>query len=497
MILSKRGSTDPSQSQKGAGLTMTVLRTGVYPGVTPRLMRTAPSGASPAWESRADYERTGGYQSLAGGLHGSALIDAVAASGLRGRGGAAFPLARKLAAVTAQPGEHVVLVNGEEGEPASVKDRWLLRTRPHLVLDGALLAARAVSARAVYVYVSDSAAAVSLDAAVAELGAGRGTGGRGGAGGGGGAGAGGDPLGDTSVRVFQVGPSYVAGEETAAVNAVNGHPAKPSDKPPRPFEEGVGGRPTLVSNAETIANLPAIAAQAVAGDTPSAGTFLLTLGGAVARPGLYEVPFGVTAGEITAAFGGVTAASGDAGGPAPAGYVMGGYFAGLVSARGGGLALDYDGLRAAGTGLGCGAVTVLGPGDCPVRAAALLLGYFGRENAGQCGACFNGTAAMAGVAAALGRGDARPADVGRLRGWSGFLPGRGACGTLDGAANVAASLLREFGADVESHLARGCPSCAETDFLAPARPFALVPDSITPGSISPDSTASRAEEAIA
>lgn len=212
-----------------------------------------------------------------------------------------------------------------------------------------------------------------------------------------------------------------------------------------------------MSNAETIANLPAIAAQAATGQALSAGTFLLTLGGAVARPGLYEVPFGVTIGEITAALGGVTAVRdgtavrGGAGDPEPAGYVMGGYFAGLVNVRGG-LALDYDGLRAAGTGLGCAAITVLGPGECPVRAAALLLGYFGRENAGQCGACFNGTAAMAGVAAALGRGDARPADA-------------------------------------ESHLARGCPSCAETDFLAPASPFALVPDSITPDSIAPGSIA--------
>ncbi|HEY1704642.1 MAG TPA: hypothetical protein VGG75_33510 [Trebonia sp.] len=171
----------------------------------------------------------------------------MAASGLRGRGGAAFPLARKLAAVAAQSGEHVVLVNGEEGEPASVKDRWLLRTRPHLVLDGALVAARAVSARAVCVYVSDSAAAVSLDAAVAELGTRRGTGR--GTGRDTGGGASGGLLGEMSVRVFQVGPSYVAGEETAAVNAVNGQPAKPSDKPPRRSRRAsAGGRlwcPTL------------------------------------------------------------------------------------------------------------------------------------------------------------------------------------------------------------------------------------------------------------
>jgi len=233
---------------------MLTLTTGAHPAVRPRLIRGQDS-----WEDRGAYEACGGYQP---GLVGADLIDAVAASGLRGRGGAAFPVARKLATLTRQPGEKIVLVNGEEGEPASVKDRWLLRARPHLVIDGALRAAQAVGAGTVYFYVSDAAAAASLDAAVAELDAPR-----------------------VELRVFQVEPGYVAGEETAAVNAVNGRPAKPSEKPPRPFEEGVRRLPTLVSNAESIANLPGIAA----GDV-SAETFLMTLGGAVARPGLYEVP---------------------------------------------------------------------------------------------------------------------------------------------------------------------------------------------------------------
>ena len=125
---------------------------------------------------------------------------------------------------------------------------------------------------------------------------------------------------------------------------------------------------------------------------------------------------------------------------------------------------------------------MLGPGDCPVGAAALVLGYFGRQNAGQCGSCFNGTAAMAGVAAALARGEAGEADIRRLEHWSGFLRGRGACGTLDGAAGVAASLLREFPGEVREHRQRGCPLCAETDLAATASPFALSPDSITPAS---------------
>jgi NADH:ubiquinone oxidoreductase subunit F (NADH-binding) len=191
----------------------------------------------------------------------------------------------------------------------------------------------------------------------------------------------------------------------------------------------------------------------------------------VPRPGLYEVPFGIPVGEATEVLGGLA-------GPAR-GYVMGGYFAGLLNARGHDLPLDYDALRAAGSGLGCGAVTVLGPDDCPVGVAALLLAYFGRENAGQCGSCFNGTAAMAGVAAALARGEAGPAEIRRLEYWCGFLPGRGACATLDGAVNVAAMLLREFPADVDAHQRDACPACAATDFLSTDSPFACDPDEIT------------------
>lgn len=443
------------------GTEVPALRTGVFPGVTPRLIR-----ADPGWESRADYERAGGYRDPSGAE--GALAGAIESSGLRGRGGAAFPLARKLAAVAARPGPRAVLVNGEEGEPASVKDRWLLRARPHLVLDGALLAARAAGAASVYVYVSDADAARSLEAALAELG---GT--------------------EPAVTVVRTGPSYVAGEETAAVNAVNGNPAKPSDKPPRPFEAGIGGRPTLVSNAETIANLPAIARQAAAGEDPSAGTFLLTLGGAVSRPGLYEVPFGVTIGEAVTVLGG----SDNSNKQAP-GYVMGGYFAGLLNERGRDLPLDYDALKAAGSGLGCGAVTVLGPGDCPVAAAALLLSYFGRENAGQCGSCFNGTAAMAGVAVALARGETGPAGLRSLEHWASFLPGRGACATLDGAAGIAATLLREFPDAVESHMIRSDPRCAGADFVSPAAPFAADPDPITPRAGVPAANGTRRPEAV-
>ena len=419
---------------------MPALTTGAYPGITPRLLVPDLGGTGQGRESRGDYEARGGYRP---GLAGQDLIDAVGAAGLRGRGGAAFPLARKLAAVASQrgqPGDRVVVVNGEEGEPTSVKDRWLLRTRPHLVIDGALRAASAVGAATAYIYVSDGAAAASVRAALAEL---DGTAGH-----------------NVTVQLHQVEPGYVAGEETAAVNALNGRPAKPSEKPPRPFEEGVGRLPTLVSNVETIANLPGIAA----GTTKAADTFLMTLGGACARPGLYEVPFGISIGEAVRALGGEACGT--------RGYLMGGYFAGLLNARGHQLPLDYDALTAAGSGLGCGAVTVLGPDDCPVGVTAQLLAYFARENAGQCGSCFNGTAAMSGVAAALAGGLAGDADLRRLHSWCDSLPGRGACGTLDGAVNIARSALREFPEVVDAHLRERCARCAGTDFTALTVPFA-------------------------
>jgi NADH:ubiquinone oxidoreductase subunit F (NADH-binding) len=433
---------------------MPSLNTGIHPAVSPRLMLPEPGQG--AREDRAAYEARGGYSGGPGGyLEGEDLISAVAESGLRGRGGAAFPLGVKLAAVASQPGDHVLVVNGEEGEPASIKDRWLLRSRPHLVLDGALRAASAMGAVTAYVYVSDDLAVESIRTALAEL----------------------DEL-PVPVHVRTVPHSYVAGEETAAVRAINGGPAKPSDKPPRPFEEGVAGRPTLVSNVETIANLPRIAAAAGPGQDVSPGrgfgppghgqeTFLMTLTGSCPRPGLYEVPFGGTLGEAAETLGGLTGA--------PRGYLMGGYFAGLLNRRGHGLVLDYDVFRDEGSGLGCGAVIVLGPSDCPVGSAAQVMAYFDRNNAAQCGSCFNGTAAMSGVTSALARGVAGPADVQRLESWAAFLPGRGACATLDGAANVARSLLREFPAEVEAHVRDRCGPCAELDFSAQTPPFAVAP----------------------
>lgn len=409
-----------------------------WPGITPRLLRVGPEGF-------ADYQHAGGYAPLA---DPDQLLAEVEASGLLGRGGAAFPMAVKLRTVRdngAGADGTVVIANGEEGEPASIKDRWLLRNRPHVVLDGLRLAAGIIRADRAVVYVSDSAAAESVERALAEL-AGELTG--------------------VTVELLTVTPGYVAGEETAAVHVVNGGPAKPTDKPPRPFEEGVAGKPTLISNVETLAHLAYLnqhGAQAFRelGTDASPGTFLATITGGGRAPALYELPHGVAFADLLTLHG-----------VSPEhvrGALMGGYFAGLVNRDIVGATLDHESVRALGSGLGCGAIGIL-TDDCPVAVAASVLAYFDRENAGQCGSCFNGTAAMAAVATGLRDGVATEQDVDRLKRWSVVLRGRGACATLDGAANVAASLLAGFPDEVQRHLENGCQTCRSGAFTA-ARPY--------------------------
>jgi NADH:ubiquinone oxidoreductase subunit F (NADH-binding) len=420
-----------------------VITIGSSSGFTPRLLS---DHGGQGREDLAAYRQLGGYRPLAGA---DELLDEVESSGLLGRGGAGFPLAVKVRAVRDNgraAGGAVVVANGEEGEPASIKDRWLLRHRPHLILDGLRLAAAMVGADRTYVYVSDPESARSMDAALAELAPGA--------------------LDGIAVEVRSVEPGYVAGEETAAVRALNGGPAKPTDKPPRPFQEGVGGLPTLVSNVETLASLPHLQRHGSAefrslGTSQSPGSFLVTVTGAGRAPGLYEIPHGLPFTELLALHG----VSPDH----VRGVLMGGYFAGLLDRSVLDATLDYETLRGLGSGLGNGAIAVI-TDDCPLAVAASVLAYFDRENAGQCGSCFNGTAAMAAVAGALRDGTATEEDLARLRRWSVVLRGRGACATLDAATNIAASLLAKFPDVVQSHLHNGCQTCQLGSFTAD-RPY--------------------------
>jgi NADH:ubiquinone oxidoreductase subunit F (NADH-binding) len=383
----------------------------------PHLLGSDPYGI----ETLDCYRAAGGYTRI----DPQTLLARVDASGLRGRGGAAFPLTTKLrsviASATATRLAPVVVANGEEGEPGSVKDRQLMRTRPHLILDGLAHAAAIIGADRAYAYVSDHASADALAEALDAY----------------------PPVVPTTV--VRVDPAYVAGEETAVVRFLDGGPALPVAKPPRPYERGVGGAPTLTSNVETLAHLARLAS-----GVDSTANLLLTIGGSGIEPALVEVTAGTRLRAILAACGWWHAT----------GALMGGLFGGVSGESILDTPVSADALRAAGSALGCGAIHLLAPDDCPVDLAVDALAYLAAESALQCGVCISATAALATTAAALRTGAATAEDLAKIERWVLTLPGRGACGLLDAAARVAGSLLAGFRPLVDTHLDGTCRRCA-------------------------------------
>lgn len=389
---------------------MSAHHAGVHPGIQARLV-IGDSGSRPL---TLDEEfALGTYAPVAT----AGLIDVLERAGLRGRGGSGFPAHIKWRAVAEGAPGRVVVANGEEGEPSSIKDRWLLTNRPHAVIDGLMVAAGAIAAGRAVLYLSHPETVAAVQAALAELRA--------------------VPA-CIDIEVHVVEPRYVAGEETAVCRSINGGPALPMAKPPRPFESGVDGLPTLVTNVETLAHAAWIARNGadqyrMLGTDASPGTGLITLGGACRRPGVYEVPYGPTLGQLIEECG--SGLSGEMGG-----LLSGGWFTGVSTAPLLDVAWCYDAMRAAGSGLGCGAVTILGSEQRIEDVAVQLARWYVEESAKQCGVCINGTAAIADTLALVSAGTADSDAIANLTRWGSSLQGRGACAFLDGAAALARSV---------------------------------------------------------
>lgn len=371
------------------------------------------------------------------GLRGPELIREVERAGLTGRGGAAYPAGKKLRSVRERAGLRgaVVIANGVESEPASAKDASLLARAPHLVLDGIALAAEATSARSAYLCVRRQVQADALAAAIAERG-------------------GYDPV---PVQLALVPERYVSSAESALVRHLNGGPALPGFMPPRPSERGVNGRPTLVSNVETLANLALVSRHGAGwfrsvGTASAPGSALVTVSGAARHPGVYEIAFGTPVRDMLALAGG----GGEIGGVQA--VLAGGYFGSWLP---GGAALTTpaapDTLRAAGASFGAGIFLVLPAEGCGLAETARVVRYLAGQSAGQCGPCLNGLPAIADALEqlAFGAGGAGRSAHGRALRWLrdlfGFVEGRGACHLPDGVARLAASALRVFADDVRRH----------------------------------------------
>jgi NADH:ubiquinone oxidoreductase subunit F (NADH-binding) len=344
------------------------------------------------------------------------IVDVVDRSGLHGCGGGSFPTARKMEAVRASGGRAIVVANGAEGEPISAKDKTLLAYVPHLVLDGAVVAARAVRAREAFVAVTASLVGV-VEQAIAERNDGR-----------------------IRLQAVAVPETFVSGEETALVHYLNGGPALPTLTPPRPFERGVRGLPTLVQNVETLARLALVARH---GASPE--TTVFTVSGAVRRPGVCEQPAGYPLARLLDAAGGVRGRA--------AAYLVGGYFGTWVPAAvlDDVLLTDAE-LERHGASLGARAIAVLPDGACGLRETARIVRYLANESAGQCGPCVHGLAAVASDLEAL-VDRRRTVDRARLEQRLGVIARRGACRHPDGAIRLVESALRVFASDVDRHLA--------------------------------------------
>lgn len=361
------------------------------------------------------------------------LIGEIADAGLLGRGGAGFPAWRKLAAVAAGS-RPVVVANAAEGEPASAKDRTLLAVAPHLVLDGLQLAAEAVGADTAVLYLADEGAAAGARRALAERAVG-----------------GWDRL---AVRVVCVPAAFLAGEESSVVAGVAGRPAVPADKIRRVSSAGVHGRPTLVQNVETLAHLALIARYGAAwfrrvGTADEPGTALCTVSGAVARPGVDEVPYGTRLSVILERAGGVVE-------PVQA-LLVGGYHGTWLPASALSQAtLSRAGLAPFGANPGAGVVRALPAAACGIAVSADIVGYLAAQSARQCGPCRAGLPAMAELLCRIATSTGGPDLVAEIHRLTALVSGRGACHHPDGTVRFVRSALETFSAELDRHRAGHC-----------------------------------------
>jgi NADH:ubiquinone oxidoreductase subunit F (NADH-binding) len=398
-----------------------------------RLLRGVRNGAM---LTRGEHLDVHGPLPAARGGDAAALLDAVERSGLRGRGGGHVSTALKLRAVAARRRRAIVVGNGAEGEPASRKDRVLLAHAPHLVIDGAVVAARASGADEAVLVVksSDRHAWRSVNRALAERSR--------------------DDDGRLELSVARTADGYVSGQETAVIAALNGRSAVPTPVPPRPFERGVRNRPTFVGNVETLAHLALSARHGPewfrsVGSPSSPGTALVTLGGAVERPGVYEIVLGTSMDSLLQRAGGLV--------ERPRALLAGGYGAPwLDAAHIGDLALGGDDPRLGPSSVGAGALWLLGESRCGVWESSRILTWLAAESAGQCGPCLYGLRAIADVFERLASGRARAGDRARLASWGADVTGRGACRHPDGAARLLESALLVFAEEIDRHDAGRC-----------------------------------------
>lgn len=416
----------------------------------PRL--TSHLGGEP-WDIEP-YRRVGGYEAWKKCVtrnHPEEVIEQIKQAHLRGRGGAGFPTGLKWEKVFQhRVQERYFVCNAGEHEPGTFKDRYLLRHFPHQLIEGCLIAAHTVRAKEAFIYLNHEFVEErrNLERALEQarhhglLGTDiQGTGYH------------------LDLHIFDGYGSYVAGEETAMLESMQGRPAMPKQKPPfYPTEFGLHGKPTLVNNVETLSNVPHILRNGAAwfrevGPPNCPGTMLFSLSGDVNRPGVYELPLGTPIRHLVM----------DCGGGIREGHGVKAVFPGgpsfaMVGPDQLDLPMDFDSLKKAGTGLGSAGVIVVDDTRCMVERTLHFSRFFEHESCGQCPPCRIGTAQLAMLVATIERGTGTQKDLEKLLQICGFVKGTGFCTLVTGASVLVQNSLRLFHQEYEAHLAeQRCP----------------------------------------
>ena len=419
-----------------------------------KLLMTFPVTATS--HTMADYRARGGYAALQKALlqmTPQQVTAEVSASGIQGRGGAAFPAGRKWGVVNLNDGQpHYLCANADEGEPGTFKDRWILEHAPHLLLESMLIAAYALQVRNAFVYIRGEfdlpyrRLAAALDEAYRE-------------------GYAGERILGTEfscdIVIYRGAGSYVCGEASALITSIEGKRGYPRNRPPRLTVRGLYKRPTVINNVETLSNIAWIithggAAFKKVGTEKSPGTRLISISGHINRPGVYEIEIGYPwAKFIYEDCGGIP------GGRALKGIIPGGISTKvLTAAEIQPLHLDDKELNAAGSSLGSGGMIVIAEGTCMVRLLQVLLRFYHHESCGQCTPCREGMGWLHRIIDRIVAGEGRPEDIDRLYQISAWNDGTTICGMGDAAGYATSGILNKFRDEFEHYIAHKRSRCS-------------------------------------
>jgi NADH-quinone oxidoreductase subunit F len=383
-----------------------------------------PHGKPTHPETFADYCAGGGYSPIK-----RDILQEVIASGLQGRGGAGFPVGKKWTIAAETPADtRYVVCNAGEDEPGSFKDRILLEHRPHLVLEGMLLAARAIRAREAFLYLNEAYDECyrRFTAAIEEA----------------------RP--EVKVAIHRAPTVYVAGEDSATLEVLEGKPPKPRQKPPYPATAGLFGKPTIVNNVETLANIPQIVRNGAEwfrgyGTSGSPGTMLFCIGSEMKFPGLYELPLGTPLRRLYEEIGG-----GVASGKKLKAILPGGPSCAFLTPDQLDVPLDPESLKRAGSTLGCGVMRFYGEDTSMLDETLRIAQFFAHESCGQCSACRMETSMLAAMLERIRQGKAGTALFDQFQKIVDFNRGKGFCALINMPGPPILSALRLFPSDFAS-----------------------------------------------